>query len=625
MAGKSGGGMVIARTGAKRVQSIVPNQREWLSVLVCVNAAGTAIPSFYIFRGKRFRQNYIQHCEAGATMAMQPRAWMTSYLFSAWISHFVASIQRTIGISPTQRHLLVLDGHNSHVTLEVARAAKNVGLDLISLPSHTSHALQPLDVAVFKPFKQFFREYRDFWMSRNINQPANKETLAQWVSLSLRKALTESNIRGGFRGAGIYPLNFHAVDSYLVPSETYGSEGQATNTSATNSAEGGLHREGAADAPSSNAGGGEGDNTEAYDGAGLNNSEHEDSDGEGQTALPEHPQLRDLAGDFDRQPDEQTEHFFVHVDPSEEAAVAEEVAGLDPDVSQPESITQFLQLPTFAPRANSRRRDPIVDFAKSIILTSHAYEEAAVGVITAREAAAQQKEQQKQDREEARKRKAQEREESNTRKAAEKEESLRLKQQRAQEKATAMAQKAAEREAAAAAKAARAYEVAMARAEKAAERGRRRTPRCGPGATQTVEGHRPGDGVGGNSGAPRAAEQGSIGIQGHYHPGMEQLGAYMHSLRGASFSQADNLHGASFSPAESLHSASFSQAGTQQLPPHFFFPSSSSLPPLPHFDNHPQSTRPLSQYSVPFQVSHIPGQPWCIPGAPATQRRDSEE
>ena len=74
-------------------------------------------------------------------MSMQPRAWMTSYMFSAWISHFVASIQRTTGISPVRCHLLLLDGHNSHVTLEVARAAKAVGLDLVSLPSHTSHAL----------------------------------------------------------------------------------------------------------------------------------------------------------------------------------------------------------------------------------------------------------------------------------------------------------------------------------------------------------------------------------------------------------------------------------------------------------------------------------------------------
>jgi hypothetical protein len=153
---------VIAKRGARKVHTIVPNQREWLLVLVCINAAGGAIPSFYIFWGKRFRQNYIQHCEAGATMAMQPCAWMTSYLFSTWLSHFIESVSKVGGISPEQRHLLIQDGHNSHVTLDVAMKAKRMGLDLLTLPSHTSHALQPLDISAFKPFKQRFHEYRDF-------------------------------------------------------------------------------------------------------------------------------------------------------------------------------------------------------------------------------------------------------------------------------------------------------------------------------------------------------------------------------------------------------------------------------------------------------------------------------
>ena len=122
-AGRNGGGIIIARTGARRVHSIVPDQREWLSVLVCINAAGESIPGFYIFKGKRFGSNYIQRCEAGATMAMQPRAWMTSYLFSAWISHFIASISRIGTISEHHRHLLVLDGHSSHATLEVIEEA----------------------------------------------------------------------------------------------------------------------------------------------------------------------------------------------------------------------------------------------------------------------------------------------------------------------------------------------------------------------------------------------------------------------------------------------------------------------------------------------------------------------
>jgi hypothetical protein len=54
-AGRTGEGIVIARRGARRVYTIVPDQCEWLSVLVCINAAGLAIPSFYVFKGKRFR------------------------------------------------------------------------------------------------------------------------------------------------------------------------------------------------------------------------------------------------------------------------------------------------------------------------------------------------------------------------------------------------------------------------------------------------------------------------------------------------------------------------------------------------------------------------------------------
>jgi hypothetical protein len=219
--GKNWGGVVIARTGARRVHSIVPDQREWLSVLVCINAADVAIPSFYIFRGKRFGQNYIRHCKASATMAMQPRAWMTSYLFSAWMLRFIDLVRVSNPISPDHQHLLILDGHISYVSVEVVQEARRVGLDILTLPSHTSHALQPIDVSIFKPFKQFFRQYRDYWMFRNLNEAASKDTLAQWVSLSLKKALTEENIKNGFAATGIWALNENAVDCMLAPSEAF--------------------------------------------------------------------------------------------------------------------------------------------------------------------------------------------------------------------------------------------------------------------------------------------------------------------------------------------------------------------------------------------------------------------
>ncbi len=41
----------------------------------------------------------------------------------------------------TNQHLIILDGHGSHVTLEAIKQSHQFGLDMITFPSHTSHAL----------------------------------------------------------------------------------------------------------------------------------------------------------------------------------------------------------------------------------------------------------------------------------------------------------------------------------------------------------------------------------------------------------------------------------------------------------------------------------------------------
>lgn len=54
-------------------------------------------------------------------------------------------------------------GTNSHVTQYIAHATHKIGLDFLTIPSHTSHATQPLDVSIFKPFKMLLGKYYDFW------------------------------------------------------------------------------------------------------------------------------------------------------------------------------------------------------------------------------------------------------------------------------------------------------------------------------------------------------------------------------------------------------------------------------------------------------------------------------
>jgi len=92
---------------------------------------------------------------------------------------------------------------------------------MLTFPSHTSHAMQPLDVSCFKPFKLSFRAYRDKWNNYHKGEKLVKEDLAQWVSHALKRALSISNITKGFESTGIYPINDHVMDSKMEPSQAY--------------------------------------------------------------------------------------------------------------------------------------------------------------------------------------------------------------------------------------------------------------------------------------------------------------------------------------------------------------------------------------------------------------------
>ena len=95
------------------------------------------------------------------------------------MDHFIHKFEKEESLSQERRHLVILDGHKSHINLKVLMIAKDHGIDMISLPSHTSHSLQSLDIACFRPFKVAFRTYSDLWNLKNHGNNCRKEDLAQ--------------------------------------------------------------------------------------------------------------------------------------------------------------------------------------------------------------------------------------------------------------------------------------------------------------------------------------------------------------------------------------------------------------------------------------------------------------
>jgi len=113
--------------------------------------------------------------------------------------------------------------------MKVIQMAMAKGLDFLTLSSHTSHALQPLDATCFKPFKLAFRAYCDKWSLANTGQIPLKEDLAQWLSQALNQALSIPNITKAFQCTRIFPFDPTAMDLKMSSSIVYSNvieEGQ---------------------------------------------------------------------------------------------------------------------------------------------------------------------------------------------------------------------------------------------------------------------------------------------------------------------------------------------------------------------------------------------------------------
>ena len=95
-----------------------------------------------------------QYCFDGPEDALYARSesgWIDSELILAWLQKIFLKF-----VVPERPVFLLTDGYKSHINLDVIDVCRENNIILFFLSPHTTHALQPLDVAVFKSLKDCF-------------------------------------------------------------------------------------------------------------------------------------------------------------------------------------------------------------------------------------------------------------------------------------------------------------------------------------------------------------------------------------------------------------------------------------------------------------------------------------
>lgn len=222
-------GYVLAQKGAKAVSTVTSTEKgETITIIACCNAEGTFLPPACIMKGKNKKPEFEDGMPPGSKLFMSKKsAYITSEIFLQWLkTHFVPR-------KPTGKVVLLLDGHSTHCnSVEMLEYANQNEIILISMPSHTSHYLQPLDRSVFKSLKMHFYEQCRLWLNQNPGRRITRLSFGALLNKAWGKAASAENAISGFRATGVYPFNPEAVLDYAFMQESAGASSNASSTQA---------------------------------------------------------------------------------------------------------------------------------------------------------------------------------------------------------------------------------------------------------------------------------------------------------------------------------------------------------------------------------------------------------
>ena len=209
-------GKVLAVRNARNVYCATGDSKEQITTLCAANAAGNVLPPMHIFSGERFKSNPMNDCVENAYFGRSPKGWMSTELFYGWVANHFARhvVERPV--------VLLVDGHSTHIDVEISKFCRNNGIHLYCLPPHTSHITQPLDVGFFSSLKNSWGKACEKFKTDNPGIPLNKYSFAKVFKCAWIDCVKLSMFVNAFRQSGICPFNPQAIDKVkLAPSAPF--------------------------------------------------------------------------------------------------------------------------------------------------------------------------------------------------------------------------------------------------------------------------------------------------------------------------------------------------------------------------------------------------------------------
>lgn len=209
---------IISKKGKKQVGALASAERGTLTTAeICFNAAGEYIPPALIYPRVRHCPTFEVGVPPNTQIYCHSSGWMQTEIFTTWFQHFLKYAKP----SADDRVLLILDGHATHIkNIEMLELAKQHYVDVLVLPPHCTHRLQPLDVAFMFPLSTYYEQAVRVWLRENPGKVVTIHEVGKLFGEAYMKAANMSNAISGFRKSGIWPFERPDPSAYVAAETT---------------------------------------------------------------------------------------------------------------------------------------------------------------------------------------------------------------------------------------------------------------------------------------------------------------------------------------------------------------------------------------------------------------------
>lgn len=195
---------IITRDKHRKLTIADPENREFLTSVEAVNAAGGTMPPYIIMSARQYLEKWfeVDTLDPKTSIDKSDTGYSNDDIAMDYLEHFNDN-------APAKGawRMLICDGHGSHSHEEFAKRCDELQIIVLQLLPHTTHVCQPLDVVCFQPLKHYHGQAIDRAARFYSDVTFNKVEFLHSYADVRKQTFTKSTVKSSFLKTGLVPYN----------------------------------------------------------------------------------------------------------------------------------------------------------------------------------------------------------------------------------------------------------------------------------------------------------------------------------------------------------------------------------------------------------------------------------